>query len=348
MKSSFSFRLILWHERHGRHDLPWQATSDPYRVWLSEIMLQQTQVATVIPYYLRFLERFPDLASLAAAPVEDVMSLWSGLGYYARARNLHACARTIVEQHGGVFPGAPEAIAALPGIGRSTANAIAVFCFGARVPILDGNVKRVLCRHAGVEGFAGTPAVERGLWQLAGSLLPEKEVGIYIQAQMDLGATICTRGRPDCAACPLSSDCVAFRDGRTDELPAARPRKAVPEKEVTLLMLVSGNRVLVELRPPTGIWGGLLSLPEIEGAGTAEAEAARFGCRILHARPLAPLTHGFTHFRLTMHPLLCEVASSGCATESKARWLGRDDLAAAPLPAPIRKLLAAFLDQPVV
>ena len=177
---SFAARLIRWHRQCGRHDLPWQNTRDPYRIWLSEIMLQQTQVGTVVPYYLRFLERFADLGALAAAPVEDVMTLWSGLGYYARARNLHACARRVVAEYGGEFPRSPEHIASLPGIGRSTANAIAVFCFGTRLPILDGNVKRLLCRHAGIEGFPGTPAVERELWQLAESLLPAREVDIYI------------------------------------------------------------------------------------------------------------------------------------------------------------------------
>jgi A/G-specific adenine glycosylase len=344
--SSFSARLIDWQKRHGRHDLPWQDTRDAYRVWLSEIMLQQTQVATVIPYYLRFLERFPDLASLAAAPIEQVMALWSGLGYYARARNLHAGAQVIVAEHGGRFPREPEAIARLPGIGRSTAHAIAAFCFGARVPIVDGNVKRLLCRHAGIEGIPGTPAVARELWRLAESLLPEAEVDTYIQAQMDLGATVCTRGRPQCAVCPLTDDCVAHRQERTAELPAARPRKSLPERDTDLLVLVHDGRALLEPRPPVGIWGSLLSLPE--AGADADAEAARRGCRILSRRPLEAVSHTFTHFRLSLHPLLCTVEIVPGAASSGARWLGRADLASAPLPAPIRKLLAVLLDQPSV
>jgi A/G-specific adenine glycosylase len=346
--ASFADRLIAWQQRHGRHDLPWQNTRDPYRVWLSEIMLQQTQVATVIPYYQRFLARFPDLAALAGAPVEEVMGLWSGLGYYARARNLHACAQAVVAKHGGRFPSEPEAIAALPGIGRSTANAIAVFCFGARAPILDGNVKRLLCRYAGIEGWPGSPAVESQSWRHATSLLPERELATYIQAQMDLGATICTRGKPKCELCPVAGDCVAKRDGRTAELPTAKPRKALPERETTMLVLVDAGRVLLLPRPPTGIWGGLLSLPEIADARLADAEAARLGCRIAKLQALAPVSHTFTHFRLTIHPLLCDVKPQPTATEPGARWLSATDLAQAPLPAPIRKLLTVLLDQPVV
>ncbi len=346
--TSFADRLIRWQKSHGRHDLPWQNTRDPYRVWLSEIMLQQTQVGTVIPYYLRFLDRFADLAALAAAPISEVMTLWSGLGYYARARNLHACAQAIVGEHDGAFPRNPDTIARLPGIGRSTANAIASFCFGASVPILDGNVKRLLCRHAGIEGFPGTPAVERGLWQLAESLLPARRTARYIQAQMDLGATICTRSKPLCDACPVAGDCVALRDRRTAELPAVRPRKALPEREVTVLVLEHQGRVLVEPRPPTGIWGGLLSLPEIAVGADTGKEAARLGCRIVSIRSLPQESHGFTHFRLHMRPVLCEVEALSQAGDNSARWLDAAALRSAPLPAPIRKLLTVLLDQAVV
>ena len=339
-RPSFAHRLIAWHRHHGRHDLPWQGTRDPYRVWLSEIMLQQTQVATVIPYYLRFLERFPDLQALASAPADEVMAHWSGLGYYARARNLHGCAKAVIATHGGRFPRDPDVIATLPGIGRSTANAIAVFCFGACMPILDGNVKRLLCRHAGIEGWPGAPAVERRLWQIAQSLLPKAIVATYIQAQMDMGATICTRSRPRCDACPLAADCVALRDGRTRELPEARPRKALPVRETTLLVLMHRGRVLLQPRPPTGIWGGLWSLPEVQAE--PHAEAARLGCRILSSRPLDAMSHAFTHFRLEMKPLLCEVEPLPRAAESGGRWLGGKELDQAPLPAPIRKLLAVL------
>jgi A/G-specific adenine glycosylase len=339
--ASFADRLIAWQQRHGRHDLPWQNTGDPYRVWLSEIMLQQTQVATVIPYYQRFLARFPDLAALAAAPVEEVMGLWSGLGYYARARNLHACAQAVMADHGGAFPRQPEAIAELPGIGRSTANAIAVFCFGARLPILDGNVKRVLCRHAGIEGWPGSPAVESQSWRYATSLLPERETAAYIQAQMDLGATVCTRSKPKCESCPVAEDCVAKRDGRTAELPTPKPRKELPERKATMLVLIEAGRVLLLPRPPTGIWGGLLSLPEVADGSSAEDEARRLGCTIASKQTLAPLIHTFTHFRLTIRPLLCEVQHQPAAAEPGARWLAAADLPQAALPAPIRKLLSA-------
>ncbi len=341
--SNFADRLIRWQRRHGRHDLPWQGTRDPYRVWLSEIMLQQTQVATVIPYYERFLARFPTLAALAAAPVEQVMELWSGLGYYARARNLHACAREVVAAHGGAFPRTPEALAALPGIGRSTANAIAAFCFAARLPILDGNVKRVLCRCLGVEGFPGSAAVESRLWRDAEALLPPGDVSIYIQGQMDLGATICTRSKPRCGTCPLQEICVAHRDDRVAELPTPRPRKVVPERTATLLVLRHGSRVLVERRPPAGIWGGLLSLPELpEGIEPSVHIEQRLGSRLITVAPAPTFVHAFTHFRLRIQPLLCEVELLPHAAESGRQWLTAEELARAALPAPIRKILSAF------
>ncbi len=335
-------RLIRWQQRHGRHDLPWQRTDDPYRVWLSEIMLQQTQVATVIPYYLRFLERLPTLQALAAAPADEVMSLWSGLGYYARARNLHACARTVVAGHEGRFPRDPAAIAALPGIGRSTANAIADFCFGAHEPILDGNVKRVLCRCFGIEGFPGIPAIEKQLWQLAADLLPAQDVGVYIQAQMDLGATLCTRGKPRCAECPLADACVAHRDGRTEELPQAKPRRTLPEREATLLALRDGNSVLLEQRPPQGIWGGLLSLPELSEGADPRHQAEGLGCRALSVTALPPLVHTFTHFRLTLKPLLIEAERLPHAAEEGLHWLSLAQVQSAPLPAPIRQVLKSL------
>ncbi len=342
--TSFAQRLIRWQKRHGRHDLPWQRTRDAYAVWLSEIMLQQTQVATVIPYYERFLRRFPDLATRAAAPAQDVMALWSGLGYYARARNLHAGAKAVVAEYGGTFPRDPELIAALPGIGRSTANAIAAFCFGARTAILDGNVKRVLCRHFAIDGFPGKPAVERELWRLAESLLPPAEVGPYLQAQMDLGATVCVRGRPACGACPLADSCVALREDRIAELPAAKPRRALPEKTVTALLARHRSRVLLELRPPTGIWGGLLSLPEVP-AGLAPADfAAQLGFHAERIEVLPPLRHTFTHFRLKLLPLLCEVEPQPGLAEPGRQWLGAAELAAAPLPTPIRRLLTGLLE----
>ncbi len=342
--SPFAERLIAWQGRHGRHDLPWQGTRDPYRVWLAEIMLQQTQVATVIPYYERFLARFPTLAALAAAPVEEVMARWSGLGYYARARNLHKCAQALIEKHAGHFPRDPALIAALPGIGRSTANAIAVFCFGARAPILDGNVKRLLCRFLGIEGLPGSAKLESRLWQDGAALLPDAEVAAYIQAQMDMGATICTRSRPRCASCPLADLCVAYRENRVATLPTPRPKKALPERQITLLVLRLDNRVLLETRPPSGIWGGLLSLPELPaGVDAVDYCAQQQGLRIDAVLPAPTFTHGFTHFRLHIQPLLCTVVALPQLSESRLRWIGRAELAQAALPAPIRKILSAIL-----
>jgi len=342
--SEFSERLIRWQKQHGRHDLPWQNTTDPYRVWLSEIMLQQTQVASVIPYYRRFLERFPTLSDLAAAPVDSVMGLWGGLGYYARARNLHRCAQEIMAAHGGEFPRTPDALAALPGIGRSTANAIATFCFGARVAILDGNVKRVLCRCFGIDGFPGSEEVESRLWRNAESMLPAHELPAYIQAQMDLGATICSRGKPRCEACPLREICVAHGENRIAELPTPRPRKALPERATTLLLLRHGGRVLLEQRPPTGIWGGLLSLPELPvGADPADHAAARLGARLVAVAPAPTFLHVFTHFRLHIAPLLCDAEPLPQAAEAGLCWMDETEIAQAGLPAPVRRILDAAL-----
>ena len=340
MVKDFSSRLIAWHKRHGRHDLPWQNTKDPYRVWLSEIMLQQTQVATAIPYYRRFLQRFPQLADLAAAPVEDVMALWSGLGYYARARNLHATARAVMRDHRGVFPRDAAVIAQLPGIGRSTANSIATFCFDARAPILDGNVRRVLCRAFGIEGFPAGSAVEKRLWALAEALMPARHGAAYNQAQMDLGAAVCTRARPRCAACPLDDFCIARASGRTDELPTRKPRRAIPLRHATLLVLLDGDRVLLETRPAAGIWGGLLSLPELpEGADARQWAGQRFACRVHAVSPAPALEHSFSHFRLHIAPLLLRVTLDHAAMEPGRRWLRLADTANAALPAAIRRIL---------
>ena len=342
--SDFSRRLIRWHKRNGRHDLPWQNTTDPYRVWLSEIMLQQTQVATATPYYLRFLQHFPTLAELAAAPVGEVMALWSGLGYYARARNLHACAQVVMEQHGGQFPTLPEQLAALPGIGPSTANSIATFCFGAAAPILDGNVKRVLTRAFGIEGFPGHTIVEKRLWALAEELMPAKHGGTYNQAQMDLGATLCTRSKPRCGDCPLSEICVAHIDGRQAELPHRKPRREIPQRAVTLLILRHNNEVLLEQRPPHGIWGGLWSLPELAIGISAENFADdRYACRINGVSPAPTRTHSFTHFRLDIQPLICDVTPRPSAMEAGTVWLALDAIDSAALPAPIKKLLSELV-----
>ncbi|KAF1028078.1 MAG: Adenine DNA glycosylase [Burkholderia plantarii] len=345
LEAGFATRLIAWQREHGRYDLPWQNTRDPYRIWLSEIMLQQTQVSTVVPYYLRFLERFPDVAALAAAPADDVMALWAGLGYYTRARNLHRCAQVVIEQHGGQFPASPEALAELPGIGRSTAAAIASFAFGARAPILDGNVKRVLARVFGVEGFPGEKRIENEMWALAERLFPREadDAGIsaYTQGLMDLGATLCGRGKPECRRCPYAPDCVANTTGRQRESPAARPKKTVPTRRTWMLVLRDGDAVLLERRPPAGIWGGLWSLPEADGDATALRRVQALGGDAMTS--LAPLTHTFTHFKLEIEPRIAELDHRGGgaieAAGADTAWVSLAKLDAYGVPAPVRKLL---------
>jgi len=337
----FAARLIAWQKRHGRHGLPWQASRDPYAIWLSEIMLQQTQVAAVIPYYQRFLGRFPDIASLAAASLDEVLAHWSGLGYYSRARNLHRAAMLIATQHGGVFPGDFERILSLPGIGRSTAAAVSVFAFGAKEAILDGNVKRVLARHQGIDGYPGENAVAAGLWQAAESLLPQSELEAYTQALMDLGATVCTRARPSCAACPVNGDCVARRDDRIAELPSPRPKKAQPLKRTVMLLLLHGREIFLEKRPPAGIWGGLWSFPEIApGQRVEDYCLERFGVHAECTEPLPLLAHAFTHFKLEITPQPAILATKPQAVnEGEGVWLDMPEAQQAPLPAPVRKLL---------
>lgn len=331
----FSTRLIAWQRQHGRHDLPWQQTRDAYRIWLSEIMLQQTQVTAVIPYYQRFLARFPTLQVLAAAPQEAVLESWAGLGYYARARNLHRCAQQVVAEHGGRFPDDPALLVTLAGIGRSTAAAIAAFSAGRRAAILDGNVKRVLCRQFGVEGFPGTGANEKRLWELAEALLPDTGIEAYTQGLMDLGATVCTRGKPACAACPLAESCVAKREGRQHELPTARPKKAIPERHTTFLLLSDGAGVLLARRPPSGIWGGLLVPPE----GDPAALAANLGLALDEGEELPGLTHTFTHFRLHIEPRLFRVARPPLLDGGAWHWLRLEDVEQAALPTPVARLL---------
>jgi A/G-specific adenine glycosylase len=351
--TSFAQTVIRWQKVHGRHDLPWQNTTDPYRIWLSEIMLQQTQVAAVIGYYARFLQRFPDVQALARAPQQAVMESWSGLGYYSRARNLHKAAQIIVREHGGVFPQTQEALQELPGIGRSTAAAIAAFAFGQRAAICDGNVKRVLARVYGVEGFAGAPKVERELWALAESLLPATNIERYTQGLMDLGATLCTRKplcQQDATRCPLSEACVAFQTARTHVLPAPRPKKAIPEKHARLWIVRSKQGIWLEPRPPTGIWGGLLSLPQSDDVESVRMPAW-IGALGAPGEPqaLAAFTHTFTHFKLHLHPVLIEIqtalrnthahSEAKKAEEPHGYWIAHQKISSAALPAPVKKLL---------
>jgi len=338
--SDFARHLIRWQKTHGRHNLPWQNTHDAYRVWLSEIMLQQTQVSTVIPYYLRFLERFPKLDGLANAHQDDVLALWSGLGYYSRGRNLHAAARLVMEQHGGKFPECVEGIVALPGIGRSTACAIAVFAFGAHSAILDGNVKRVLTRHFGITGHPGESKVETALWQLAESLLPARDVATYTQALMDMGATVCTRC-PTCSKCPVSTNCVALASNRVISLPTPRQKKTAPQKATRMLVLRRAGEILLEKRPPTGIWGGLWSLPEADMDTDVAAHCrARFGMETTAAGSLPELKHTFTHFSLRIAPLLLDVTHLLPRAEQTGQlWLAPRAALNAAIPTPVRKLL---------
>ena len=337
--NAFSSRIIQWQQIHGRNSLPWQHDRDPYRIWLSEIMLQQTQVATVIPYFERFIERYPTLFALAAAHEDDVLALWSGLGYYSRARNLHAAARVVVEHHAGAFPNSPNDIERLPGVGRSTAAAVAALAFGQRCAILDGNVKRVLARHGGISGWPGEKAIESSLWMLAESRLPKHHIEAYTQGMMDLGALVCTRSKPACEQCPVSSDCVAHRQHLTDTLPTARPRKILPERQIQMLILLARDEILLEKRPSRGIWGGLWSLPEL----ATELDPIhycleRFGSKAENPAPLPRLSHSFTHFKLHIHPVKLHLKSRSIATPGQ-QWLSLSEALNAALPTPIRKLV---------
>lgn len=355
---SFADALIAWQRRCGRHDLPWQQDADPYRVWVSEIMLQQTQVVTVIPYFERFMQRFPNVQSLAEAPLDEVLGLWSGLGYYARGRNLHKAAQQLMREFAGQFPADQQQLMTLPGIGRSTAAAIAAFCFGQRTAICDGNVRRVLARYAGIAGYYGEAAVGERFWTLAESLLPQASVDIYTQAIMDLGATVCTRSQPRCGVCPVQGACVALREGRVAELPTPKPRKALPEKLSRILLAHDGPWVLLERRPAEGLWGGLWSLPEIPADLDAAAFAACLpGLRLMpvqggygdvvpsspqsqEAEALVGLRHTFSHYHVFLEPWRVAVRRvPGCAEAGPWVWVAAHELTEAPLPAPVRRIL---------
>jgi A/G-specific adenine glycosylase len=340
--SSFAARIVAWQRQHGRRDLPWQNTRDPYRIWLSEIMLQQTQVSAVIPYYLRFLARFPDLTTLAAASEDDVLQHWAGLGYYARARNLHRAARMIVHELGGSFPREHADVCALPGIGRSTGAAICAFAYGGRYAILDGNVKRVLARHFGVTGYPGDKRVESALWARSEALVPAQEVAAYTQGLMDLGAGICVRNSPRCAQCPLRDTCVAQRENRTAQLPEARPPRLVPQRSTAMLIASRQGEVLLEKRPAQGVWGGLWCFPEIDAAHIAEECIARYGLEAAAIERLGDIEHGFTHFRLRITPVVVKVHPRVGAEEPGRIWLTPEDALGAAIPVPVKRILQAL------
>ena len=334
-------RLVAWHAQRGRHDLPWQKERTAYRVWISEIMLQQTQVSTVIPYFERFVRRFPDVRSLADAPADEVLHLWTGLGYYARARNLQRAAQRIRDDHDGVFPGALEAVMELPGIGRSTAGAILALSGGARHPILDGNVKRVLARHCAIDGAPDEAATLAKLWEVAEENTPHAEVAIYTQAIMDLGATLCTRANPRCAECPIASDCRARIEGRTADLPAKKQKRgARKSRHAVMLVARRAGAVLLVQRPTSGIWGGLWCLPEFGDREGAESFAKRELASARLARvPLPDIEHSFTHFDLVITPLIAECRGCAGVAESGALWYDLNEPARVGLPAPIKTLL---------
>ena len=335
---AFAARVLAWFDRHGRHDLPWQHPATPYRVWISEVMLQQTQVSTVIPYFERFMDRFPDVESLAAADRDEVLAHWAGLGYYARARNLHRCAQTLIAEHGGVFPDQLEAVTSLPGIGRSTAAAILSLSRDAPHAILDGNVKRVLARYHAVPGWPGQTGVARRLWALSEAAMPRQRSGDFNQAMMDLGATVCTR-QPVCSRCPLADRCRGLAEGEPRRYPGRRPRRQKPRRQTTMLIIHGHGGILLERRPPSGIWSGLWSLPEASGDPQAWAHD-QLGLTIgLSGAPAAPLRHEFTHFSLDIHPVRAQLLSGHVMEDNQRRWY-RPRLDAAPgMPAPVRRLL---------
>jgi A/G-specific adenine glycosylase len=345
--ASLAPRLLDWFEHSGRHDLPWQQDRTPYRVWVSEIMLQQTQVATALPYYTAFMQRFPDVRALAAAPLDEVLHHWSGLGYYARARNLQRAAQLLVARHGGEFPRDLESLMELPGIGRSTAGAILALSQDRRFSILDGNVRRVLARAFGVEGHAGQPAVLQRLWEIADACTPELRVRDYTQAIMDLGATVCTRARPACLLCPLQADCIARIESRTAELPAPKPRAARPARDAWVVVATRGDfKVLLERRPPQGLWGGLWGLPEFP----TRAHAIQWTRERLSGASApergATLSHAFSHFDLQILPLVvrCHGKAQELRDDDRYRWYDVREPLRIGLPKPIATLIERVTD----
>ena len=348
-KSLFSDILLSWYEKHGRHDLPWQQDRTLYRVWLAEIMLQQTQVATVVPYYQRFIESFPDLSSLIAASLDDVLVLWAGLGYYTRARNLHKAARLIEQQHGGHFPEHFDEVLALPGIGRSTAGAILAQALDQHHVILDGNVKRVLCRYFAIEGWPGKREVENRLWLKAEECASRERSADYTQAIMDLGATVCSRGAPTCTVCPLLKGCLALSTQRVAEFPTPRPGKQLPVKATRMLLLTNAcGEILLEKRPPSGIWGGLWSLPEMELGEDVEAVCrGRWGYETDSTEDIPGLRHTFSHYHLDITP--CRVKLRDSETELREpglqQWCDIHGMGALALATPVAGLLQKYLEK---
>jgi A/G-specific adenine glycosylase len=330
--ADFGKTVVAWQRRHGRHTLPWQNTRDPYRVWLSEIMLQQTQVVTVLGYYERFLARWPRVTDLAAATLDEVLAMWAGLGYYSRARNLHGCAKAVAELHGGEFPRSAAGLQTLPGIGRSTAAAVAAFCFGERVAILDGNVKRVLSRVLAFDGDLSSSAAEKALWNHATELLPAQDVDRYTQGLMDLGATVCTARSPNCLLCPVQPLCRGQREGEPTRFPVkTRKLKRGRRENWWLWIQDAGGQVLLQQRPGTGVWAGLWTLPMFDDEASARAALGRAS-----PETLPRIEHALTHFDWVLHTLRADAAA---ATAPAGTWVAREKLAHYALPAPLKKLI---------
>ncbi|MFA3792682.1 A/G-specific adenine glycosylase [Aliiglaciecola sp. SL4] len=342
--STFSQKLLTWYHQHGRKDLPWQQDKTPYRVWVSEIMLQQTQVKTVIPFYQRFMQRFPDVLALANAPVDDVLHLWTGLGYYARARNLHKAAQTVRDLYSGEFPDTLEGMVSLSGIGRSTAGAVLSIASGKPISILDGNVKRVLTRYFGIHGWPGSKAIEQQLWQYADDLTPNTDTGLYTQAIMDLGATLCTRSKPNCDACPVQTTCLAFAQGAQAELPTKKPKKTTPVRTTVMLLPIWQGQVLIYKRPASGIWGGLFGLYEAESLQDAQSKAQNLALGDIQIEPLEEFRHTFSHFHLDITPVLMHLNKppAGRVEEQETLWYDLNSPAKVGLAAPTLKLFSTL------
>lgn len=345
---SFATRLLDWFDNHGRKDLPWQKNITPYRVWLSEIMLQQTQVSTVIPYFQRFTAAYPNVKALANAPLDDVLHLWTGLGYYARARNLHKAANIVAKERNGKFPGNVEQLCELPGIGRSTAGAIVSIAFGQRATILDGNVKRVLARHGAISGWPGETSVHNALWDIAESFTPRERHGDYTQAIMDLGATLCTRTRPACDRCPVALDCRAAANGTQQQYPGKKAQKKLPVRHsLWLLVTNEAGQFLLENRPPMGLWGGLWTFPEVSGKDDIPSRCKQLGIRAESTEYLDTRRHTFSHFHLDFTPVIIRAAPVSRINESQQHcWLDGGNLAGHGTPAPVKKLLTEMTDKP--
>jgi A/G-specific adenine glycosylase len=342
--TSFSERILLWFDTHGRKNLPWQQKPTAYSVWISEIMLQQTQVATVVPYYQKFMQRFPDVGKLAEAEQDEVLHHWTGLGYYARARNLHQAAKNIMSNDAGQFPKTLEEAVSLPGIGRSTAAAILSLADGQHHSILDGNVKRVLARYAAIEGWPGNKAVENQLWDWAERLTPARRTGEYNQAMMDMGATLCSRSKPACDICPLQIDCLAYAQGRQSELPTKKPKKTIPVKSTIMILPMWRQQVLIYKRPPLGLWGGLWGFYEAENLDEVAEHAAKLCLGEFRTQALTPFRHTFSHFHLDIQPVLVHVAQAPefSVQETPQLWFDLKNPANVGLAAPTKKLFSTI------